>query len=450
MRFLIVSSLMLCCFTSVIAQVFPSGSRVCFVGNSITNNGEFHHNILLYHLTRYPNENVSFFNCGISGDVTGGILNRMDDDVLVHQPTHIVLMIGMNDVKRSLYGEYVTTNTDTLAQRQNAITAYKTNLEKIINIFLSKKLVVILQKPTIYEQTAKLPTKNNLGVNDALKVCADFVGELANKYQLQVVDYWTIMNNLNKRLQEKDSAATLTSNDRVHPQSTGHFVMAYQFLKTMLSPQFVSKIWLSYKMKTDSANNCRITNVKKKKRSISFSVLENALPFPVSPQYKEALDLVSFQTQLNQQLLKIDDLSEGRYTLFIDDSSIANFTAKELKEGIDLSLFKNTPQYLQAVTVRSVLIELWKIESYLRNIKFIEYHSDFKKCNDKTSIDAIKQCLEPVFKSKNTDFYLTQLNKYIANKPQENKYFQTSDELRKKAFLLAQPKIHSFKLVKNL
>jgi endoglucanase len=103
------------------SQIFPSGSRVCFVGNSITNNGEFHHNILLFHLTRYPKENVSFFNCGISGDVTAGILNRMEDDILIHQPTHIVLMIGMNDVRRSLYSENISTNSDTLEQREKAI-----------------------------------------------------------------------------------------------------------------------------------------------------------------------------------------------------------------------------------------------------------------------------------------------------------------------------------------
>jgi lysophospholipase L1-like esterase len=221
---------------------FPSGSRVCFVGNSITNNGEFHHNILLYHLTRYPSENVSFFNCGISGDANGGIINSEDDDILVHQPTHIVLMIGMNDVKRSLYGEQPTTNADTLVQRLKAIELYKVNLEKIITLFLAKKIKVNLQKTTIYDQTAKVPTKNNLGVNDALKICADYKGELSIKYQLPVVDYWTIMNTINQQLQAKYPAASLTSNDRVHPQSTGHFVMEYQFLATTKAPKLLQKI----------------------------------------------------------------------------------------------------------------------------------------------------------------------------------------------------------------
>ena len=80
------------CFTQTNSELFfEEGSRVCFVGNSITHNGEFHHNVLLYHVTRFPEQPVSFYNCGISGDVTGGVLKRMEDDILVHQPTHAVI-----------------------------------------------------------------------------------------------------------------------------------------------------------------------------------------------------------------------------------------------------------------------------------------------------------------------------------------------------------------------
>jgi endoglucanase len=41
--------------------LFKNGERVCFVGNSITNNGEFHHNILLYYITRFPEKEVTSF-----------------------------------------------------------------------------------------------------------------------------------------------------------------------------------------------------------------------------------------------------------------------------------------------------------------------------------------------------------------------------------------------------
>ena len=197
------------------------------MGNSITSNGEFLHNILLYYITRFPDQPVNFYNCGISGDVTGGVINRMEDDILVHQPTHAVVMLEMNDVNRSLYGSKTTTNADTLRRREDAINAYKVNLEKIANIFHSNNVNVILEKPSIYDQSAKLPGANNYGVNDALKTCADFIGTLAEKYKLPTSDYWSLMEQINRDMQKKDPAATITGPDRVHPASAGHFVMAY-------------------------------------------------------------------------------------------------------------------------------------------------------------------------------------------------------------------------------
>ena len=77
-------------FTSAsIAQfaTFHSGDWVSFLGNSITMNGGFYNYVELYYLTRFPKEQVRFFNNGISGDVSGGMLRRMQADVLVNKPT---------------------------------------------------------------------------------------------------------------------------------------------------------------------------------------------------------------------------------------------------------------------------------------------------------------------------------------------------------------------------
>ena len=135
-------------------ELFHSNDRVCFVGNSITNNGEFHHNILLYHLTRFPSEKVSFYNCGIPGDRAEEIVARLDTDVMVYNPSHIVLMSGMNDVDRTLYPFTPTINVDTLKMQKNAIDIYKKNLELIVKQFLDLKINLTLQKPSIYDQTA--------------------------------------------------------------------------------------------------------------------------------------------------------------------------------------------------------------------------------------------------------------------------------------------------------
>ncbi len=440
---------LLFCFTACFAQpetetFFGKGSRVCFVGNSITNNGEFHHNILLYHITRFPEQPVSFYNCGISGDNTSGVLNRMEDDILVHQPTHVVVMLGMNDVNRSLYGPKATDNADTLRRREEAISTYKLNLEKIINLFLSKNIKVILQKPTIYDQTGVLSAANNLGVNDALKHCADFITTLAGKYKLPAVDYWTILNQVNQQMQKMDPAATITGPDRVHPASPGHLIMAYQFLKSGGAPQYVSKISIG---KNAKSLNCEISSVSKRKNEVAFTVKENALPFPVTENQQKGIELVPFTNGLNLEILSVSGLKPGQYQLSIDGEKICIFSEVQLKEGINLAAHKNTPQYYQALRVRDKLTELWQMEAALRALKFIEYNPYFKNAPDKNNMVSLKTYLDSIFTVKYSNpYYTTQLTKYFENKPKQKEYEEKSEMLRQEVYLMARPSEHRFRI----
>lgn len=432
---------------------FEKGDRVCFVGNSITNQGEFHHNVLLYHITRFPKQLLTIYNCGISGDNTGGILKRMEDDILQNNPTKAVIMIGMNDVNGSLYGTIATQSADTLKKRQDALNTYKTNLEKIINVFLSKKITIILQKPSLYDETGVLKSKVNVGRNAALKKCSDIMGELATKYSLQTVDYWTIMTELNQQVQKQNPSASLTSNDRVHPGPTGHFVMAYQFLKTENAPQFVAKMHVEKDEKSSnkSSLNANFQSVKWQNDKVEFTVKENSLPFPIVETQKEAIGLVPFVDELNVELLQVKGLKEGNYSLLIDEIKVGDFSNSEFQKGINLATNTKTPQYQQALKVRSVLTDLWKFESKLRGLKFIEYNYYYRTAPDKSNVDSLKSYLSQKFEAqyKGNSYFKLQLNSYFDSKPNEKEYATQSDLLRKKAYELAQPITHNFKLIQK-
>jgi len=399
---------------------------------------------LLYHITRFPQQPVSFYNYGISGDNTSGVLNRMEDDILIHQPTHAVVMLGMNDVNRSLYGPKATVNADTLRRREEAIRTYTLNLEKIINLFLSKNIKVILQKPTIYDQTGILPAANNLGVNDALKHCANFITMLAGKYKLPAVDYWTILNQVNQQIQKKDPASTITGPDRVHPASPGHLIMAYQFLKSGGAPQYVSKISIG---KNGKSLNCEISSVSKRKNEVTFTVKENALPFPLTENQQKGIELVPFTNELNLELLYVTGLLPGQYQLSIDGEKITIFSDVQFKEGINLAAHKNTPQYCQALSVLDKLTELWKMEAALRALKFIEYNPYFKNAPDKNNMVSLKTYLDSIFTLKYSNpYYTTQLTRYFENKPKQQQYEAKSEMLRQEVYLMAQPLEHRFSI----
>jgi len=79
-------------------ETFRDGDRVCFVGDSITKQGGYHAQILLFYATRLPEVRVQMWNCGIAGDTAAGGVKRYDWDIAPHKPTVVSIMMGMNDV----------------------------------------------------------------------------------------------------------------------------------------------------------------------------------------------------------------------------------------------------------------------------------------------------------------------------------------------------------------
>lgn len=431
---------------------FEADDRVCFIGNSITQNGEFHHNIMEFYVTRYPEKKIRFYNCGISGDMTSGILDRMDSDVLKLNPTHAIIMVGMNDVLRNLYEAYPVCSSDTLKRREMALINYKQSLDSIIRLLLSNKIKVILQKPTIYDENAQILSENKLGVNAVLLRCSNYVQELADKYHLITIDYWNIMMDINRRMQKSDTKSTIVGADRIHPGSKGHFVMSYQFLTTVNTPKYVAYISIDKKYKSLNNNslNCEINKIKYNKNEVSFYCKERALPYPIVKTQKEILDYVPFISSLDLEILQVNDLVEGKYQIYIDKTPIGIYSNRELETGVNLSLIENTPQYKQSLIVHEVLSKLWINESKLRGIKHLEFQH--LKNFPKNNLELCLSYLDSIFSNKFPDIpYLKlQLNNYKINKPLENKLTFESDSLREVAYKFAQTKGHFFYIKRHL
>ena len=74
-------------------------NEIVFLGNSITEGGKWQELIPLKHV----------INRGISGDVTYGVIARMDE-VLSSKPSKIFLLIGINDMKRGTPQEVILNN----------------------------------------------------------------------------------------------------------------------------------------------------------------------------------------------------------------------------------------------------------------------------------------------------------------------------------------------------
>ncbi|MEO8766057.1 MAG: SGNH/GDSL hydrolase family protein [Ginsengibacter sp.] len=435
-------------------HLFKDNDRVCFIGNSITMNGRFHNYIELFYVTRFPDRKIKFYNCGISGDVANGILRRMDSDILVHQPTWSVVMVGMNDVNRSLYDKARQVEPGIQKQQQDALNRYFKDLDSIVRILIKAGSKVILQTPSIYDQTADLLSNNAPGVNNALKRCAGYIKKLAARFKLPVVDYWTIMNTVNAGVQKLDKKATIIGADRVHPGIEGHFLMAGEFLKSQHVPASVAYISIDAKNhKIKEALQSNISDIRYNHSSVSFKCRETSLPYPLLSGDFNPDSLFSFTEKFNKEILQIKSLKKGTYILKIDSVVAGTYSERDLNTGINLAKNYLTPQNQQAASVLRFLDQYWELERRLRQIKYVEYGllgSDIHLYRnlDDNSEKLFTKSLER-FKGQPReyiDYYKKNFDEYMTNKKMEKDLQKKSDEKFKEIQLNNKPVIHSFEV----
>lgn len=339
--------------SSACAEVFQDGETVCFLGDSITAGGRYQTMIADYYLTRFPHRTVRFVNAGRSGDTSGGALGRLAEDVLEKKPTAVVIMLGMNDVGRSAYVAHPDEKKRTA--QQQALAGYSANMERVVGRIRSEAgdSRLLCCTPSPFDQTVVVQKENNQpGCNDGLGRCAEIVRALAAKNRATVVDFHGPMTALNLQQQKQDPKWTIVGGDRVHPGAPGHLMMAWLFLKTQNAPAVVSKVTVDATAgRATESVNAEVTAVEQKQGGVAFTVMENALPFPVDPAARPVLELLPIEKDLNQELLSVTGLADGFYEVRIDGTVVGRHAAADLARGINLAFVAATPQYKQAQSV---------------------------------------------------------------------------------------------------
>ena len=324
------------------------GDRVVFYGDSITEQKLYTTDIEEYVLTRFPNFNIRFVNSGVGGDkVSGGwagpIDLRLQRDVYAHKPTMVTVMLGMND---GYYRPFDDGITSTYAQ------GYRRMIEQIQSNLATTRLTLI--KPSPFDDVTRNPQWEP-GYNTVMQRFGEFVSQLGQEKHMLVADMNApVVDALTKAKAQDPVMATTLVQDRVHPGSGIHWVMAASVLKAWNAPATVTSVTIDgAKASVTDSVNTEITLLKKpKKGPLTWSQMDRALPLPLPPAEVDpfiALTLtVSDITQsLNQQPLRVTGLAAGNYELTIDDKSVGKFTAEQLAAGINLAVLE-TPMVAQS------------------------------------------------------------------------------------------------------
>ena len=199
---------------------FPDKARVCFIGDSITHNNLHLAHIVDYYREHFADAKVEFYNCGISGGTLNTTLACFDEDILTYNPTHAVIMIGINDSARwalPFEGENKYTTI------KNAFETYKSNLSKLCERLENMGVNITLCTPTPYAEYIKSDEVVLRGGFALMQAYADYIREFAKSKGYPVCDYHDYFV---RTMQTEE----LFAPDYVHPTNRGQYHMAKCFL----------------------------------------------------------------------------------------------------------------------------------------------------------------------------------------------------------------------------
>jgi lysophospholipase L1-like esterase len=154
-----------------------------------------------------PTANVKVINAGISGHTTAEGLNRLDRDVLSHQPDLVTISFGLNDMTR-------------FSEEQ-----FRANLETLVTRCRQAHSSVVLCTPNAVMETSGRPIEK-------LKRYCDVIHAVGRSLEIPVCDQFAA----GEAFRAKDAwAFRCTLSDEIHPNMDGHKRMAEELCRTITS-----------------------------------------------------------------------------------------------------------------------------------------------------------------------------------------------------------------------
>jgi lysophospholipase L1-like esterase len=162
----------------------------------------------------YPENNLSFFNTGTSGNRTIDLAGRWESDVVSLRPSLVSVLVGVNDTWRRFDRGLLTTVTE-------FSDAYRTILETTKR---ETSATIVLCEPFLVS-CGRVTDE----WRDDLNPKIDIVRALAAEFSAVVVPLSDIFDQAVKRAQPEYWAR-----DGIHPTPAGHALIAQAWLKHVL------------------------------------------------------------------------------------------------------------------------------------------------------------------------------------------------------------------------
>ncbi|WP_020470277.1 SGNH/GDSL hydrolase family protein [Zavarzinella formosa] len=314
---------------------FQKGDRVTFLGDSITAQYQYSSDIELYLTTRFPDWKLSFLNAGIGGDTANGGAGRFQNSVLDDKPTAITINFGMNDAG---YGKFNPAGNKLYVEKTEAM------------VRMAKKAGarVALVSPNAVDR------RKNKNFDLYLETQKQFYAplkDIATKEGVSFADQYSTTRTAVEKMETDKAEKVVPYYDGFHTASPGGLLMAHAILTGLNAPAKVTSASIDAAGKKSVTERCKIENLAVTAESVTFDRTDEAIPFPVQPDWVTILPYVNNLKDLNDYNLTVTGLAAGKWSILIDGKPVTTATAEELAAGVNLGLATSGPMFDQGKKV---------------------------------------------------------------------------------------------------
>lgn len=388
-------------------ESFPlkEGDVWVMLGDSITAQHLHSNYFEAFCYARYPKLNFCFRNSGVGGDTITSAMARFEWDVASWKPTVVSVELGMNDKNASTVEKYIE-NMGKLNDKIKAIPAravYFTaspinNGDNSENLGANTRLNEFADKLKIFANEQKAPYADQFhalldvwGKNRPREVSATLKTAIEANVNLKNLPGSEHLKAYLAEIAKDTSPVISMMGDPVHPGAPGQLMMTAALLKALKAEGFVSSATIDATGKTVESKGCVIENGKVEKDVLTFTRLDDCLPFPIPTECRSVLPLCPSVMELSQYTLKVTGLTGAKYILKVNNILTVIISGQELEAGINLTSYtigaiaNQSKAILTAVNAKEIAVGAYRNQSKLAALP--------------TATDEAKQKLETLKKN---------------------------------------------------
>ena len=288
------------------------------------------------------------------------------------------------------------------------------------------------------------------GYRNMLQRISDGGKKIAEEKNVYCADLYSYMRRYSDEFLKENpdyNKTVFTAYDRIHQSAEGQLLDAVMIAKYNGVSDSISEVSIDVTGEA-SSENADIAVIDKTRNAVSYEYSPKALPVYTTRAYKKLNNElgVNIEDMINREIVKIENLESGSYTIFADGAELGVYTAEELSNGVNIAECENNPGRTAS---KAVYDKLMKIpHQQFRDIAAITHVLSKIYEVDVTDDDAVRAFVEAhpdgVNYSGSYPYTYEQLSNYLEQRETEAEQYAQILTIQQEAKELAKAGLKTY------